>query len=153
MRINSLLVLCAALYSTNNYALTPDAIQGKALYPACHVCHDQVTSLPLGPPMWGVQSRYIRNSLDKEGFVKSMTTFVKAPTLKSAIHEEAVDKLGLMPAMPLPDNILNKIATYIFEEKFPPPCEHWKITVENAVIDGDMEHAEKVERQLQRFCN
>ena len=152
-KIQFFILLCTALYTVNSYALSPDATAGKSLYPACHVCHDQVANPPLGPPMWGVRSRYARNSLDKDDFVKSMTAFVKAPTLKNAIHDEALAQLGLMPAMPLPDDMLNKISTYIFEEEFPPPCKHWKITVESAVIEGDLEHAEKVERQLKRFCN
>ena len=147
-----LILLMTILHSASSYALSPDAVIGKSLYPACHVCHDQLVEPPLGPPMWGVQSRYKRNSLDKEDFIEKMTAFVKAPTLKEAIHTEAVDKLGLMPAMPLPDDMLNKISTYIFEENFPPPCEHWKITLDSAVNEGDMEHAEKIERQLKRLC-
>ena len=153
VKIQFLVLLGTTFCSINSYALSPDAAEGKKLYPACHVCHDQLTEPPLGPPMWGVQSRYNRNALDKEDFINNMTGFVKAPTLKTAIHDEAVEQLGLMPPMPLPDDILNKISTYIFEEKFPPPCEHWKLTAKSAIKEGDAAHASKVKRQLKRFCN
>lgn len=148
----TLILLSATLFSTSSDALTPDAAEGKVLYPTCHVCHNPAMDPPLGPPMWGVQRRYKNNTADKEDFVESMAEFVKAPTLEDAIHDEAVKQLGLMPAMPLPDEMLKKIATYIHEEIFPPPCEHWRIAVNRAEIKGDFEHAAKDQRMLERFC-
>ncbi|OOZ37562.1 hypothetical protein BOW51_01750 [Solemya velesiana gill symbiont] len=103
--------------------------------------------------MWSVQRLYKRNSLDNEDFVESMVEFVKQPTLESAKHEEAISQLGLMPPMPLPDEMLKKIAAYILEEQFPPPCEHWRIAAQRADQKGDKEHAMKDRRQLKRFCN
>ena len=145
-----LIVLLA--FSSNSNALSPTADEGKSLYPACHVCHNQAMDPPLGPPMWGVQRRYKNNTLDNEDFVNSMVTFVKAPSLETAIHDEALKQLGLMPPMPLPDGMLHKIATYILEEKFPPPCEHWEIAVKRAEKKGDAEHAKKDKMMLDRFC-
>ena len=145
-----LIVLLA--FSSNSNALSPTADEGKSLYPACHVCHNQAMDPPLGPPMWGVQRQYKNNTLDNEDFVNSMVTFVKAPSLETAIHDEALKQLGLMPPMPLPDEMLHKIATYILEEKFPPPCEHWGIAVKCAEKKGDVEHAKKDKMMLERFC-
>lgn len=145
-------LLCLICCSVNSLALSPVAMEGKALYPACHVCHNPALDPPLGPPMWGVQRQYKRNSLDNEDFVKSMVDFVKVPTMENAIHDKAVEQMGLMPPMPLPDEFLIKIATYILEETFPPPCEHWRIAAKRAEEKGDMEHAEKDRRQLKRFC-
>lgn len=148
-----LILLSVALYTANSYALSPDAVEGKGLYPACHACHNQAMDPPLAPPMWGVQRRYKKSTLDNEDFVKTMVSFVKAPTLESAIHDEALGQLGLMPPMPLPDEILNKIATYILEEQFPPPCEHWRIAIKRAETKGDIEHAKKDQNKLERFCD
>jgi len=148
-----LIFLSAALFTVSSNALSPDAIEGKKLYPACQVCHSQAKDTPLGPPMWGVQRRYKRNTLDNEDFVESMVNFVKAPSLESAIHDVAVAQLGLMPPMPLPDEILKKIATYILEEQFPPPCQHWRNAVKRAEKSGDIEHAKKDQNQLKRFCD
>jgi hypothetical protein len=107
---------------------------------------------PLGPPMWGIKRRYKNNTTDNEDFVKSMTNFVKKPTLETAIHDEGVEQLGLMPPLPLPDELLNKIHTYILEEQFPPPCTHWAIAVKRATEKGDLEHAKKEQRMLDQFC-
>jgi hypothetical protein len=50
-----------------SHALSPEASEGQALYPACHVCHDPTLDPPLGPPMWAVQRRYRNASLDRRG--------------------------------------------------------------------------------------
>jgi len=151
-RMQLITLLGAVLYAINSYALTPDATEGKSFYPACHVCHNQEMDPPLGPPMWGVQRRYKRNSLDNEDFIKSMSDFVKSPTIETAIHDQALEQLGLMPPMPLPDEMLRKISTYILEEHFPPPCAHWQIAVDRAEKKGDIEHTKQDQRQLNRFC-
>lgn len=153
LKLQPVLLMSLLLFAPGSFALSPEAIEGKTLYPACHVCHNQAMDPPLGPPMWGVQRRYKRATLDDEDFVKTMVDFVKAPTLESAIHDKAIEMMGLMPAMPLPDDILTKISTYILEEDFPPPCEHWRIGARIAEEKGDLEHAEKDRRQLERFCN
>ncbi|MFK5894691.1 MAG: hypothetical protein QM504_15840 [Pseudomonadota bacterium] len=151
-KLQFVLFLSILFITLNAYALSPAAMEGKKLYPACHVCHNQTADPPLGPPMWGVQRRYNKNSLDNDDFIESMVNFVKAPTIEKSIHDVAVGQLGLMPPMPLPDSILKQIATYILEETFPPPCEHWKIAVQRATKNDDLEHAQKDQRMLQRFC-
>ena len=153
MRAQVVILFSAMLYAANSNALSSDAVEGKALYPACHVCHNQAMDPPLGPPMWGVQRRYKRGTMDDEDFVKTMVNFVKTPTLETALHDMAVEQLGLMPPMPLPDEMLTKISTYILEEQFPPPCDHWRIAVKRAKAKGDISHAKQDQRQLDRFCN
>lgn len=152
-KFQSLLLLSTVLCTTISHAMSPIAVEGKSFYPACHVCHNQEMDPPLGPPMWGVQRRYKMGTIDDEDFVQSMVDFVKSPTLDRAKHDEAVEQLGLMPPMPLPDEMLNKISTYILEEQFPPPCAHWKIAVKRAKEKGDQYHAQKDQNMLNRFCN
>jgi hypothetical protein len=152
-RSQYLLLVCTILFSVSSIALSPEALEGKSLYPTCHVCHNQEMDPPLGPPMWGVQRRYKNNTIDDEDFVRSMVSFVKKPTLENAIHDMAVEQMGLMPALPLPDELLNKIASYILEEQFSPPCAHWTIAVKRATEKGDLEHSKKDQGMLDRFCN
>ena len=54
--------------------------------------------------------------------------------------------------LPLPDEMLKKIAVYILEETFPPPCNHWKIAAKRAESRGDAEHAIKDRNRFDRFC-
>jgi mono/diheme cytochrome c family protein len=152
-RLHILSLIIYTLFPGTGFALSPDAIEGKTLYPTCQVCHNPEAEPPLGPPMWGVQRRYKRSTIDDQDFIKSMVDFVKKPTLESARHDMAVEQMGLMPPLPLPDEVLEKIATYILEEKFPPPCAHWSIAAKRAEEKGDMEHAKKDQRMLDRFCN
>ncbi|MEW7978395.1 MAG: hypothetical protein B0D96_00250 [Candidatus Sedimenticola endophacoides] len=146
------LALTLLLASVHSQALSPEALEGKAFYPACHVCHNPQMDPPLGPPMWGVQRRYRNATLDEEDFIERMAGFVRAPSLEQAIHDEALRQLGLMPPMPLPDEMLRKIARYILEETFAPPCAHWEIAVKRALAQGDPAHAEKDRNMLNRFC-
>ena len=150
--LNATLLLVVLLISANGYALSPAAEEGKALYPACHVCHNPSQDPPLGPPMWGVKRRYQRAAMNEEEFVQRMMSFVKAPSEEKAIHDEALRQLGLMPAMPFEDETLFKIVNYILEEQFAPPCDHWKIAIQRAQDKGDMGHAQKDMRQYKRFC-
>jgi len=153
VKVRISLLLVAIFFSATSTALSPNAKEGKELYAACSVCHDQAMDPPKGPPMWGVQRRYKRHSIDDEAFVNNIVAFVKAPSLKIAIHDEAVKNLGLMPPMPLPDDMLRKIAAYILEEEFPPPCDHWKLAIMRAEEKGDVEHAQKDRKMYKRFCN
>lgn len=141
-------------FSVNNVmALSPQAIEGKLLYSSsCNVCHDQALDPPLGPPMWSVQRRYKMATLDDEDFVESMVDFVKAPSPDKVKHDVAYQKMGLMPHLSLADDTLKKIVIYILEESFPAPCKHWEIGAKLAEEKGDVDHAEKDRRQLQRFC-
>jgi len=110
-----LILLSAVFYTVNSKALSPDAIKGKELYPMCLACHNQAQEPSMGPPMWGVQRRYKKATGSDDEFIKRMASFVKAPTLENAIHDEALAQLGLMPPMPLADEALKNIATYVLE--------------------------------------
>ena len=147
------LLLAVLLYAANGHALSPDASAGKSLYPACHICHNTELDPPLGPPMWGVQRIYRMGTLDDADFIRSMVEFVKSPSLETAKHDEAVSQLGLMPPLPLPEEMLVKIASYILEEQFPPPCTHWRIALQRALEKGDPEHAQKDQKMFERYCN
>jgi mono/diheme cytochrome c family protein len=152
-RLQFFLALSATLLSTQVFALSPEAAEGKKLFSACQACHDQTLDPPLGPPMWGVQRRYKNSTLDDEDFIDSIVAFVQKPSLENARHNKAVERMGLMPPLPMQDEALKKIATYILEEKFPPPCAHWAIGVKLSTEKGDLEHAQKDQRMLDRFCN
>ena len=151
--LNILLFITYALSPGISFALSAEATEGKTLYATCHVCHNPEADPPAGPPMWGVQRRYKRSTIDDEDFIKSIVDFVKKPTLENARHDMAVEQMGLMPPLPLADEMLEKIAAYILEENFPPPCAHWSIAIKRANEKGDMEHAKKDRHMLDRFCN
>lgn len=83
--------------------------------------------------MFGVQRQYKRVTGTREGFIGRIATFVASPSSERAIMRKAVEQLGLMPAMPLPDASLRKIASYIYEQEFLPPGTHWAYAIEKGL--------------------
>ena len=136
--------------STQAHALSPEAEAGRSMIGVCNACHAPELDPPKGPPLFGVQRRYKRAYPDRDAFTGRMVAFVRQPARGDAIMLQAVNQLGLMAPMPLPESTLRSIAAYIYEERFDPPCKHWEIAVRRVTEKGDTDHARK--RQLQRFC-
>ena len=133
--------------------LSPTAKAGEAGFTLCNACHNPDLSPPLAPPMWGVQRRYKMAYGDKEQFISSVVGFVKNPDKDKAVMKRPVEIMGLMPAQDLPKEQLVKIATFIYENSFAPPCAHWSNAVNKAEAEGHVDgHIQKDKRMLQRFC-
>ncbi len=147
-----LVIVFVSLLSGTAHALSPQALQGQQHFRLCNSCHDTALNPPKGPPMWGVKRQYLRNTLDRDDFISTMTAFVSQPSTDKVIHTKAFEQMGLMPAMPLPTEILHQLVAFIYEFEFAPPCDHWEIAVQRAEARGDLDHAEKDRRQLNRFC-
>jgi len=129
MKKLTLLTLALAL---NSMALTPEAEKGKTAISACLACHNAELSPALAPPFYGVQNRYKRNYSDKQGFINAISDWAKNPSEDKALMKRPIQKLGLMPAMPLPDEMLAQIGSYLYEETFEPPCTHWANELKNS---------------------
>lgn len=132
-------------------AASPDAPPAEMAI--CDACHAEALSPPKGPPYWAIQNRYSRLHRDEAAFVQAIADFVVAPTKEKALMGQAVEHLGLMPAMPLPSTTLDTLAKYIHNTVFPPPCEHWKAGLKIAESQGDEEHAAQERRKLKKFCH
>jgi len=126
------IVLLMALIAFNVWALTPEAEKGKGSIPVCLSCHNADLNPPLAPPFYGVQNRYMMKYNNKSDFIKAIVKWVKMPTIDNALMQRPVKKLGLMPAMPMPDDMLKTIAAYLYEEEFLPPCTHWANEIKNS---------------------
>ncbi|MCP3849825.1 MAG: hypothetical protein GY694_06255 [Gammaproteobacteria bacterium] len=152
-KILQILLLSSIILFGHEYSFSSDSNkEGKEKFVICNACHNPALNPPLAPPMWGIQRRYKRMSVDKEDFINQVSQFAFIPSLEKAVFQEAVNKMGLMPKVELPEDDLKAVATFIWEENFPPPCEHWKIGAENAKTSGDVRHEEKDRRKLKRFC-
>lgn len=133
---------------TSSVGLSKDAKAGQALFAVCDSCHNAELHPPKGPPMFGVQRRYNRATEGRAEFVARLVAHVTAPTEEKALMKMAVEKLGLMPPLPLGDAPLRKIAAYIYEAEFAPPCGHWK----NAMGAPDSQQSKKHHRMMNKFC-
>ena len=103
----------------------------------------------MAPPFFGVQNRYIREYSDKAEFISAIVNWVKQPTMDKALMRRPVRELGLMPAMPLPDEMLVQIAAYLYEKEFEPPCTHWASDIAKGNKDN---HTRMVEDNFNNLC-
>lgn len=141
-----------ALFPGAIFALSDDASSGKLLYKTCHACHDPDFDPPKAPPMFSVQQRYKKMTPDKDAFIDRIVSFTTNPQRGDAVMQHAVETVGLMPAMSIPEADLRKIAAYIYENQFDYPCAHWRAGMKRANAEGDMVHYEQDKKKLELFC-
>jgi cytochrome c553 len=72
--------------------------------------HDQL----LAPPLWGVRMNYMKKYPEAEAFIESMSDFLTEPKHGDSLMPQAVDRFGLMPMLPLPDEILRPILSALY---------------------------------------
>ena len=130
--------------------LSEQAVLGEGKFAVCNACHDDTLNPPQAPPMFGVQRRYKKQFESQQEFVDAIVKFVTQPTEGDALMKGPVKKLGLMPGLPLGDDMLSEIATYIYEESFEPPCGHWAQAMSSE--KGKGKHRQKVRAMHEEFC-
>lgn len=143
----------AASPGPSSAGLSAAAQAGHQLYAVCDSCHNQELWPAKAPPMFGVQRRYLRATKDEAEFIERMVTFINTPTAETAVMTPAVEKLGLMPALPLGDEPLRALAAYIREAEFPPPCTHWKnVLAEAAAAPPGDGHVGQDRKMYDKLC-
>ena len=89
----------------------------------CTTCHlkNQPAS---APSLQEIKKHYIKKYPSKKMFVTAMSTWIKTPTLKEALMDEAVEKYGLMPELAFDMETLKSITSYLYEQDFSAPSNH-----------------------------
>jgi len=129
--------------------LSPEAQKGKAKFAICMVCHDTELDSMLAPPMRNIQRRYKKSYPEQEAFIEKIAEHTKTPTKENSIMMMAVKTFGVMPALPLSDENLHAIGSYIYEGEFPFPCKHMKAEIAK---DPDSKHAIMMQKILDENC-
>ena len=135
--------------------LSETAEEGRAFLSSCNACHNPALKPAIAPPMFGVQKRYNREYTSKENFIEAIVSFVQEPTKEKALMKHAVNKMGVMPkgVVGLSEIELEKLATYLYEERFAYPCEHWQNTVDAAEKAGLIDsHIDKDKKMIEKYC-
>lgn len=128
--------------------------EGKALFQQnCLMCHNAQLDPAQAPPMFGVQMKYKMATSDKAAFVAKITDFATNPTEDKAILKEPVKMLGVMPNMGFEEAEVRKIAAYIHDETFAPPCDHWKHAAERFKKQGKMALYQKHQQKYDAMCS
>ncbi len=128
--------------------------EGKKLFQEnCLVCHNAELEPAQAPPMFVVQMKYKMATKDKTSFVQRVTAFATHPSKDKAILKEPVEVLGLMPDMGFEEADVRKIAAYIHDETFSPPCHHWKSAMKRFKAKGDMQRYQSHKKRFDMMCS
>ncbi len=148
-----LLVGLSLAMTTQATASDKTFMEGKKLFQEnCLTCHNAELEPAQAPPMFGVQMKYKMATKDKAAFVDKVTAFVTNPTEDKAILKEPVKVLGVMPNMGFEEDDVRKIAAYIHDETFEPPCNHWKHAAERFKQEGKMKLYQKHQKKYDMMC-
>ena len=149
--LTSLLLGSPTLFAQEDpTTLSELAVQGKANFAVCQGCHDASLKPPKAPPMFMVQRRYKSQYTNQQNFVDAVAKFVSNPTEDGALMKRPIKMLGLMPPLPLGEDMLSGIATYIYEESFEPPCDHWAQAMSSG--HGKGKHRQHVQSMYDELC-
>ncbi len=98
-----------------------EAMSGEELYTKnCQVCHSMRPPAKSAPPIVGLASRFRALYENKDDAVAAMVSFMKAPdAAKTALGQQAIERFGLMPAMSMPDDELEKVSGWLWEQYDP----------------------------------
>lgn len=142
------------LFMNPAYAADKPFAEGKDLFQKnCLSCHDAQLDPPLAPPMFVVQMKYKMATTDKESFVNKLTSFATHPTKEQAILPEPVKVLGLMPDLGFAKADVKKVATYIHDETFEAPCNHWKSAMIRFKQNGNQQQYLMHKKRYYSMCS
>ena len=90
--------------------------QGKQIVSTvCAACHTEQPPAKLAPPFAHVAARYRKQLGDRDKAIERMVAWVKTPAKdKSLLPPMAIERFGLMPPLPLPDEQLQAAAAYLW---------------------------------------
>jgi len=148
-----ILASASLMFATQALAGDQGFEAGKRLFQEhCLSCHHAELDPPMAPPMFGVQMKYKMATHDKAEFVDSVTAFVTNPSKDKALLKEPVKILGVMPDLGFDESDVRKIAAYIHDETFSPPCKHWQKAAERFKAQGKMKLYQKHQQKYDAMC-
>jgi len=154
MKKAMLLVTMSLAWADGVQAADADFAAGKKLFQQqCLVCHNADLDPPQAPPMFGVQMKYKMATADRASFIDKVTSFATHPTAEKAILKKPVQVLGLMPEMGFDERNVRKIAAYIHDETFAPPCKHWQAAMRIFKERGDEKAFRHHKKRYDAMCS
>ncbi len=153
--MKNLLLISSALFAFSAPAFAQDKafLEGKQLFQdTCLACHDASLKPAKAPPMFGVQMKYKMATDNKTAFVEKISAFVMNPSEDKALLKQPVKMLGVMPDIGAEEDDVRKIAAYIHDETFTPPCGHWKHAADKFKAEGKMKLYERHQQKYDAMC-
>jgi len=103
---------------------TEEGHPGKKLMETyCYACHSATASEEdrLAPPMIAIKKHYLTSDTSKDVFIKAMQEWIKNPTEENAKMYGAVRRFGVMPNTPYPEETIEQIADYMYDNTIEQP--------------------------------
>ncbi|MGB0999101.1 MAG: c-type heme family protein [Flavobacteriales bacterium] len=118
----------------------------KLMETNCYVCHavSGAKENRIAPPMISIKEHYISENTTKEEFIAAMQNWIKNPTEENVKMHNAVKQFGIMPRQHYPENTIQKIAEYMFNNDIEKPVWH---------KENDKERAKQKHKQATNFTN
>ena len=88
---------------------------------ACHSVNSKSHDDIIAPPMAAVKRRYKMNYTTREDFIEAMVNWAKDPNQESALMFGAVEQFKVMPKQEFNEEVLFKIAAYIYDNEIEQP--------------------------------
>lgn len=98
-----------------------EAKECEAIYAKnCKECHTLAPPATSAPSIVALAGQYRARYSKKEGAVADMVSYMKAPSIgKSILGPKTFERFGIMPAMTLPDEELEKVAGWLWDQYDP----------------------------------
>ena len=130
-----ILTLSMLIFSCNNtkketYYTSYETLDTESTHPGkklmvtnCYVCHSPTAGHDdrLGPPMIAIKKHYLKEGMTKQEFIVEIQNWIKNPTEDNAKMYGAVRRFGIMPKQVFPEETIDQIAEYIFENDIEQP--------------------------------
>jgi len=104
----------------------PEVVQTNCL--SCHsVSAKHEPTNAIAPPLFAVKN-HLSEFSDRDAFIAHVSEWVKSPDAENARMPGAVKKFGLMPALPLADDVLAEISAWLYDTPMNKPnwyAEHY----------------------------
>lgn len=96
----------------------------KLLQTNCYICHSPSAGhneARIAPPMEAVKRHYKTDGVTKQQFVNSIKTWLKDPKEETSKMPGAIRNYGVMPYTEFPDETINQIADYMYDNDLETP--------------------------------
>jgi len=94
------------------------AVDGKVIFDKhCSVCHSISPPPKSAPPILPVAARYHERFSSRSEGIRNMAEFIKSPSKQKVLaDQQAIDRFGLMPPIPLSSAELNAVASWVWDQ-------------------------------------
>ncbi|WP_258922840.1 DUF3365 domain-containing protein [Arenibacter sp. P308M17] len=95
----------------------------KIMETECYLCHNPKASQVsmIAPPMVAIKRHYIDSTTTKEQFIEAIVAWINDPQEEKSKMPGALNRFGIMPYQPYPEETIGLIAEYMYDYEIAQP--------------------------------